>query len=116
MDDAGLHPTLLPANPLREPILELVRASSVVSESRSDLIAVAGQPDSEVRVLRHVPFVPCADAHERGHAEMVGRAPERDRPAQRAEAGIDEVEQRRVFQGEDAESQELPALRTVRRA
>ena len=73
-------------------------------------IAEAGEPDAEIGVLGDVVGVPAADALERGAAEMVGGAAERQRHAQRGERRQQPVEQRRILDGEEPRD---PARRRI---
>jgi hypothetical protein len=64
---------------------------------RAHPIAKAREPDAEVGVLGDVPFVPGADVDKGPDAEVIGAAAERNRQVEGAEARIDEIEQRRIF-------------------
>jgi hypothetical protein len=75
-------------------------ASSSVSEQSAPTRALARQPDADIGVLGDVPGVPSADAPQRARAEMIGRPAQGDRQAERRQPGIDQVEQRRVFDRE----------------
>ena len=60
------------------------------------------QPDAEIGVLGDVPGVPGADGAQGLDAEMVRGAAERDGQAQMRKPRIDDVEEGRVFEGEEA--------------
>ena len=101
MDDQGLHPALLPADTLAEPGGEFGgRLFAGFRRECANSRASDREADAEIRVFGDVPGVPAADPSQRLDAKMIGGAPERDRQIERREAGIDEIEERGVFDGE----------------
>ena len=89
VDDQRLHPTLLPAHALPEPVLEFMRSFLGVSEfKRSHPIAEAREANAEIGVLGHVPLVPGPDVDQRPDAKVIRGAAERDRQL-RAHRGPD---------------------------
>jgi len=66
------------------------------------MVAHTGEPDSEIRIFRHVIGIPRAGSLERMPAEMIGRAAERQDEPVASEPRKHGCEQRRVFECEHA--------------
>ncbi len=98
----GLHPALHPARTLPHPVGKRDRRVLIGRGiDRFDQIAETREAQAEVGVLGDVPGVPAKDPAQQLGAEMIRRAPQRHGHAERAEARIDDVEQRRIAHGEE---------------
>ena len=80
-------------------------SSSVGRSMRRRAIAEARQAQAEIGILGDVERVPAADLVERGAAEMIGGAAERQRHVEGGERRQEPVEERRIFDREQAREQ-----------
>ena len=65
-------------------------------------IAVAGEADAEIGILRHIERIPCPHLLQHGAAQEQRGAAQRDRQAEAFEPGQDQAEPAAIFQREAA--------------
>lgn len=101
MGEAGLQEALHPAGALVQPGPECPRRllQRIAGQVRH-VVARPGEANSEIGILGDVPRIPAVQASENVGPEMGRGASERNRNAPGGEGGNQDVEQRRILDGE----------------